>query len=193
MIYRSIITILLILISVIQSFSQDSKFSLDFNYPTLIDDNFVGRNFKGVIDLGLKYHFSTNKIVNLGFSVNGGLFKRPKSDRLQPMETSMIAIQPRLFTQFKMNRLQKLHPSIGLGYTLMNFNVRDFDGFNSQINASENEGGININLSLVLDVSEKIYAQIQYDFIKTKPDNGVPDVKYNTKVNIAKIGLGWRL
>lgn len=193
MMFKRITAFFLILVCISYSFSQDSKFNLDVNYPTPIDDNFVGINFKGVIDLGFKYHFSTNKVVNLGISVNGGLFKRPKSDRLQPNETSMIAIQPRIFTQFKINKLQKLHPSIGLGYALMNFNIRDFDGFNSQINASENEGGININLSLVLDVSEKLYAQIQYDFIKTKPDAGIPDIKYNTKINIIKIGLGWRL
>ncbi len=193
MVFKQIITSFLIFVCISHTFSQDSKFNLDINYLTPIDDNFVGRNFKGVIDLGLKYRFASTEIINVGVSLNGGVLKKPKSDRLQPNDVTMIMIQPRVFSEFKISQLQKWHPSIGLGYTFMNFNARNFDGFNSQINNTEKLGGINFNLSLVLDVSEKIYAQIQYDFIKTKPDNGIPDIKYNTKINIAKIGLGWRL
>ena len=59
--------------------------------------------------------------------------------------------------------------------------------------ASENESGINLNLGTSYDITNKIFAIIQYDFIKITVEDEVPDTKYNTNINIIKIGIGYRL
>lgn len=63
----------LILIFTINSFSQNSKFSLEANYPITVDENFLGKDSYGIIDLGLKYRFKEFKPVKIGVSLNGGI------------------------------------------------------------------------------------------------------------------------
>ncbi len=56
-----------------KSFSQDSKFSLEVNYPIPIDENFIGKNLYGIVDLGLKYRFVEFNPVQIGVTLNGGV------------------------------------------------------------------------------------------------------------------------
>lgn len=186
------ITFLFICFLSFNFYSQNSKISLEASYPIAIDDNFIGRNFKGILDLGLKYRFTENNPINFGISINAGLLKNSKGDRVQPFDVNMIIIQPRVFTEFVIISTPKLHPSVGFGYSFINAQARNFDSFNTQINTSENENGFHLNLGLALDVSEKLFTQLQYDFIKINLDKGVPKNKYNSNANILKIGLGYR-
>lgn len=55
------------------------------------------------------------------------------------------------------------------------------------------ESGVNLNLSLSYDNTEKFFLHAQYDFVKIGVDNDIPDTKYNTNINIFKFGLGLRL
>ncbi|PWH84377.1 hypothetical protein DIS18_07530 [Algibacter marinivivus] len=190
--FKQSIIIVLILFYSANVFTQDSRLNLEVNYPIPIDDNFIGRSFKGFIDLGLKYHFSKVKPINLGVSINAGLLKNNKDDRIQPFDVNMTILQPRLFAEFSIKSLTKFHPSVGFGYSFISAKARNFDNFNTQINTSENVNGFNLNLGIALDVSEKLFTQFQYDFIKINLDKGVPKNKYNSNVNILKIGLGYR-
>ncbi len=42
------------------------------------------------------------------------------------------------------------------------------------------------------DISTTIFIQVQYDFTKLNIDE-VPDIKFNTNVNLLKIGVGFKL
>ena len=187
----------LLLIFSIKSFSQDSKFSLELNYPIPIDENFIGKNYNGIIDLGLKYRFSNLSFLNIGASLNAGILKNSKNDRGQPFDVTAFAIQPRIFAELDSESLTKFHPSIGLGYTFMTFNASGIDSFNpdnpNSSSSSQTESGINLNLGVVYDITDRLFAQVQYDFVKIGVDNEVPDIKYNTNISILKIGLGYRL
>jgi hypothetical protein len=61
----------LLLIFSIKSFSQDSKFSFELNYPIPIDNNFIGKNYNGIIDVGVDYRIANLNPVNIGISING--------------------------------------------------------------------------------------------------------------------------
>ncbi len=193
MLMKQKILLALILIFSINAFSQDSKFNLEANYPIPIDNNFIGRSFKGIIDLGIKYRFSNLELLNIGVSLNTGVLKNIKSDKVQPFDFTMLVIQPRLFAELNSESLSKFHPSIGIGYTIINANATNTDSFNTQNKSSETQSGLNLNLGLAFDVSDKLFTQIQYDFVKIKVDNNIPDIEYNTNANILKIGLGYRL
>lgn len=183
----------LLLIFSIKSFSQDSKFSLELNYPIPIDDNLVGKNYNGIVDAGLKYHFLNLDFMNIGASLNAGMYKNIKDDSVQPFDGTTYIFSPRIYGEFNIKSLPKIHPSVGLGYSILNFRA-DVDRFNNlSVSSSETENGINLNFGIAYDITERLFAQVQFDFIKIGVDNEVPDIKYNTNINIFKIGLGYRL
>lgn len=191
--------LLALLLCCIKSFSQDSKFSVELSYPLPIDKNFIGHNYNGIVDLGIKYRFANLHSINIGGSLNGGIFKNTKADAVQPFDVTAYAIQPRIFAELNSKFLQKFHPSIGLGYIFLMFKSKNIQTFNPEepmiitSSASENESGINLNLGTSYDITNKIFAIIQYDFIKITVEDEVPDTKYNTNINIIKIGIGLRL
>ncbi len=184
----------LILFLTIKSFSQDSKFSIELNYPIPIDNNFIGEDFFGIIDLGLDYRFINLNPVNIGISFNGGVLVNNSNQNsgLQDFKVTSYMFQPRLFGELDFESLNKLHPSVGIGYTIMIF---DASGSNNGFDVSDKtdtQSGFNFNLGLKYDVTERLFAQIQYDFVKLGVDNDIPNIKFNTNVNILKIGLGYR-
>ncbi|WP_281541580.1 outer membrane protein [Maribacter aestuarii] len=185
-----------LMIFTIKSFAQDSKFSIELNYPIPIDENLIGRSYNGIINAGLKYNFANLDFMNLGVSLNSGIFKNTKEDRVQPFDATIYIFSPRINSEFKIKSLEKLHPSVGLGYSIVNFRA-DVDRFNSETNSdvssSQSENGVNLNFGLAYDITNNLFLQIQYDFIKIGVDNDVPDFKYNTNINLVKIGLGYRL
>ncbi|MHA7060115.1 outer membrane protein [Aquimarina sp. M1] len=185
----------LLLILTIKSFSQDSKFSIEASYPLPIDDNFIGKNYSGIIDIGAKYRFLDLNIINLGASFNGGVLlnNSNKNNGLQDFKVTSYSIQPKIFVELDMESITKFHPFVGLGYTLMIF---DPSGTNNGLDVSgesDTQSGINANFGIAYDITEKLFAQIQYDFVKLGVENEVPDIKFNRNVNILKIGLGFRL
>ncbi len=185
-----------LLIFSIKSFSQDSKFSVELNFIIPIDENLIGKNYNGIIDAGLKYRFANLNFINIGASLNAGMYKNSKEDRVQSYDVTTYIFSPRIYAEFNMKSITKLHPSLGIGYSILHARA-DLDRFNNQNNLSlssnENENGINLNLGLAYDITNKLFAQVQYDFIKINVDREIPDIKYNKNVNILKVGLGYRL
>ena len=135
--------------------------------------------------------------LNIGASLNAGILKNSKEDRVQPFDVTTFVIQPRIFAELDSESLTKFHPSIGLGYTFMSFNTSGIDILNpdnpNSSSSSQTESGINLILGVAYDITKKLFTQVQYDFIKIGVDNEVPDTKYNRNINILKIGLGYRL
>lgn len=115
------ILLALLLLFAIQSFSQNSKLSIEANYPIPIGDNFLGENYGGIVDAGVKYRFSELTILNIGASINGGFLKNSKAHRNNLFDVNVYAIQPRIFAEFNIEKLSKLHPQIGLGYSFLIF------------------------------------------------------------------------
>ncbi len=187
-----------LLIVTIKTFSQDSKFSLEVNFPIPIGDNFLGENYNGIVDIGAKYRFVKNGILNLGASVNFGYVQNTKSGATnlnQLFDVKIFPIQPRIFAEFNIPNLESLHPQIGLGYSILINNAKadTINTLNLPADINDNESGFNFNLGLSYDLSDKFFLQAQYDFIKIGVKNGVPDISYNTNINIIKLGVGFRI
>ncbi len=179
---QKIFLTLMSIIIAIATYSQDSKISLELNYPIPIDKNFIGENFNGIVDLGIKFRFVDLAPINIGASFNGGILTR-KTD-FQGSNVSNYIFQPRVFGEINLESIEKIHPHLGLGYTIMVF---DFAG------GSDSQNGFNLNFGLIYDFTEKFFAQLQYDFVKLGVEDNVPNTKFNTNVNLLKIGIGYRL
>ena len=184
----------LLLIFTIKTFSQDSKFSIEANYPITIDNNFLGEDSYGIIDLGLKYRFAEFNPVQIGISLNGGVLIDNSNQNNSPQDflVTTYIIQPKIFAELNLESIEKLHPFLGLGYTFMNFQLSGSNNGMDVSGESDNLSGFGLNLGVAYDISNKVFVQVQYDFTKLNVDD-VPDIKFNTNVNLLKIGIGLKI
>ena len=185
----------LLFILSIKSFSQDSKLSVEMHYPIPIDQNFIGKNYNGIIDIGAKYRFSEIKNINIGASINGGILVNNTNDvnRNLDFKVKSYLIQPKIFAELKIKSISKLHPFVGFGYVFMVFDasgtINEFDVSGS----NETESGINANFGVAYDITTKIFIDIQYDYVRLNVDKEIPNTTFNTNVNLLKVGLGFRI
>ena len=182
------LSILLIFLS-FYLFCQNSKLSVEINYPIPFDNNFIADNYKSIIDVGAKYRFINSRVINIGISFNAGIlyFENTKS-YIQDYKVTNYMLQPKIFGEFN---LKKLKPFLGLGYTSMIF---DYNGNNNEfeINGkSDTQSGIDFNVGFKYNVLKNVFVQVQYDYIILDVGEEIPRTKYNTNVNIFKIGMGY--
>ncbi|WP_417369110.1 outer membrane beta-barrel protein [Gelidibacter japonicus] len=180
---KLLLTILLIFS--INSFSQDSKFSIELSYPILVNEKgndleFI--DFNGIIDLGVKYNLTENKKVDFGVGINTTLLKFKVDDVFVKFTRSHYIFQPKIFGKINLIENEKLALITGLGYS--------FD-FNSTENEnSKTYSGISFNAGLRYLLTEKIFFHIQYDFIMYNKEELV---YYNKNLSLIKIGIGVKL
>lgn len=187
--------ILVLLCCASLSYTQNQKFNVALNYPVTIDKNFVGQSNNGIIDIGLKYRCANFKAITVGGSVNVGYLKNTKEDAPQIADINAYTLQPRIFAELNLDKLPKLHPSAGIGYSMFIFNAKlnnEALAILDDENQNSKEFGINLNLGIAYDITQKLMAQVQYDFVKINIDDTVPNIDYNRNINIIKIGLGYR-
>ena len=186
--------IVVILLSYSNLFSQDSNFNVELNYPLPIDDNFIGRNYNGIIEAGLRYRFVNTSILNVGIALNSGVLENTNSDNEIGIDVTVVSVQPRVFAELDIEALPSFHPSVALGYSYMNFKSKNFsDTSVEDANTLDSKNGFNFNFGIAYDITKTLFIQAQYDFVKLTVNNGVPNTRYNTEVNMLKLGLGYRL
>ena len=154
----------LLLILSVESFSQDSKFSIEASFPITVGENRFGEAFNGIIDIGTKLRISSFNLVDVLASINGSILNRKsiQDPQIQNLEAKYYLIQPRIYGELKIESLEKIRPMVGVGYTIMLLNsTATFN--NTTINQNETESGINLNFGCSYDFTEKIFAQVQYD------------------------------
>lgn len=181
------------------SFGQATKFSVEAAYPIPVDQNFVGDNYTGIADLGLKVRIINLRVINFGVSLNGSMLNYkdsgyfPAVDETLNFKTNLYIIQPRFFAELNLKGLTKLRPFAGVGYSLF-LSKTTFDSQSNMADTTSNEGGFNTNIGLSYDIFKKVYILASYDYtILTNLEDGVPDTAYNTNVSILKVGIGIRL
>jgi opacity protein-like surface antigen len=191
---QKLVLVLLLILS-IKSFSQDSKLSVEMHYPIPIDQNFIGKSYNGIIDIGAKYRFLELTHIKIGASINGGILVNNTNDNNgnQDFKVTSYLIQPKIFTELKIESISKLHPFVGFGYTFMVFNPSGTNNGFDVSGSSKTESGINANFGVAYNITNKIFVDIQYDYVKLKVDKETPNTTFNTNVNLLKIGLGFRI
>lgn len=185
----------LLLIISLSSFSQNSKLSLELNYPLPIDNNFIGKNYTGIIDLGAKYKIISKDLVNLGIALNTSLliFANKNNNSNPNYTVYAYPIQPKIFCEFNIKSIEKLHPYTSLGYSFIVYKATGTNFENDNFSLNRTESGININFGLAFDITNIFFVNGQYDFIKLKKDDTIPNSTYNKNINIIKFGIGLRL
>lgn len=178
-------------------FSQDSKISLEANFPISLGNNFFGKDYNGIVDIGAKYRIVNISNLNLGISVNGSYFKK-KAERYIPFypgdfqdpydasEITNFTILPRVYAELTLESLPKLRPFVGLGYGFLIFNTAS-RGVTSSSSVTLN--GLNGNAGAYYLLTTSLYAQLQYDYIKLFDENVLGQSDANN-VSIIKFGLG---
>jgi len=196
--------IVILILSVTYSKAQSTHcvpdvppFSIELNYPVPIDNNFLGLNFNGVLDVGVKYRFKQKSILDFGASFNAGVlvdntaFNQPEL-ALNVRSTAFI-FQPRFFGELDFNTLPSFHVSSGVGYSLLFFNS---NGINQGVdirNTSNTKGGVHINFAIAFDITYRIFVQISYDLTWLNINNQAPNISFNKNANLIKLGAGFRL
>ncbi|MGX1928189.1 outer membrane protein [Flagellimonas sp. 2504JD4-2] len=186
---------LFLLLVVITCFAhaQDYKWSAEANYPISIGDD-LGNDNPAIVDLGLKYRFLKFGNISLGVGLNAGVFHDNLRSSTVPEtfnfdETNWV-IQPKAFIEFKIPTMEKLRPSIGLGYAVI---TSKFDGMlmGEVLSESSTDGGFNLNLGVTYDITKRIFIQVQYDYVRNKVQPDVlPDI--NQDLGYLKFGVGVR-
>lgn len=171
------------------------KWSVEVNYAVVPEDGFGGDD--NIIEIGMKYRFTDLSFLQLGFGVNGGFSNKNHEGASIDGRTNRYYIQPRLFSEFKIPGIERLRPTIGLGYSILNEDTSVISN-GEDVSGNTTNGGFNFNLGVAYDITNRFFVQAQYDFINLnvrdefifqgeviKPD-------YQEKLNNIKIGVGFR-
>lgn len=175
------------------TYAQEKRISFELNYPFPIGNNFIGKNYSGIIDAGCKYRFINTDLMRAGASLNGGILKYKNDTAPQNFTMTNYVVQPRLFAEFNFVKIPKFHPSLGLGYSFMIFNANGTSNGFDISNYNDTQGGFNINTGILYDLNDRFFVQMQYDFVKLSVKSGIPDTAYNSNVNLLKMGVGIRI
>ncbi len=185
---QKILTTLILLLA-IKSFSQNSRISLEANFPIPIGDNNLGHSYGGIVDIGVKYIFSELEKIKIGASINGSLLRNYKDD-YNLWDSNIYAIQPKIFTEFNIKNIEKLHPHISLGYSFLVYKTFE-NGVNTDFlrqNIDGTDKGINLNLGVSYNITDRLFLQSQYDFIYITASNYTKE-----NFSILKFGIGIRI
>jgi len=173
--------------------AQNTSWSLELNYPLLVDQNFVGANFNGLLEVGAKYQFWENVSLKTGVSLHSALYsdKQGVQDPITDFDLLIWAIQPRVYGELFLPTLPKFHPMLGLGYSAVTFftngNVMTFFP-----QGNETRFGFNAVFGFSLDMGKQWYFHTYYDFIKLNNSDNF-NSPYLQNINQIKFGVGYRL
>ena len=172
--------------------AQDQKFSATLGYPIPVGDNFLA-NYSGIADLGVQFRFLQVGALKVGLSINGGYYTRSSDLSQITIKERILLIQPKVYGELDIESFGNFKPFFGAGYSVVS-NRTTFEG--PQImepDSSDSEGSININLGLAYNITESVFAHLQYDYLNISWDNPNQDNGFFTNSSIVKLGIGLRL
>ncbi|MES2813052.1 MAG: outer membrane beta-barrel protein [Bacteroidota bacterium] len=175
--------------------SQVKKFSVDLNYPLALKSGY-GDESRGIIDGSFKYRFKELNSMTIGASYTFDLIKRESTFAETELGMNYNFHHVNLFSEFKLSSEDKLHPFIGLGYSIL-FSENEYIYSNMEeveIKVKkENNSGINVNFGFSYDVTKSFYVQSYFHYVRVFTKSFVEDgKKVGVNYNQLKLGLGYR-
>jgi hypothetical protein len=189
------ITFILFLFLSLNAIAQDKKFSVEIGYPLSLNSNNL-QKIQGLADVSLKYRFADTESITYGVSYT---FDWLKSEDQGVYGTSgnQLFHHVDAFGEFKVVGAEKLHPFVGVGFTLLSQEYSRFinedpgdPAFLAQQKEKENHAGFNINFGGSYDISSRFYVQTYFHYIRSYRDFGGEKIGFNN--NLLKIGAGFR-
>nr|WP_299167145.1 outer membrane beta-barrel protein [uncultured Allomuricauda sp.] len=172
--------------------AQDNKFSITLAYPLPISDSEFSE-YTGIADLGLQYGFYESGPWQLGAALHGAYFVQ-SSNFVNPtftLDENVLLFQPKLFATLKIGQGEEFRPFFAVGYTLAIYSV-DFNVQNGPPDENEAKGGLNLSAGATVEISNRLFAIAQYDYINFSDTNGGINIDFSKSLGIAKLGLGYR-
>ena len=74
-------------------FGQNKNLNIDLNFPIPVGDNFIGKNYNGMFDIGLKKNLKNFNEFSLGYSINTGMIRYAFS---ADNKIKVLMLKPRL-------------------------------------------------------------------------------------------------
>ncbi|QCX01757.1 porin family protein [Aggregatimonas sangjinii] len=180
----------------LQATAQNKKLSVEANYSIDVSDAEYFAN--GVYDVGVKYRFINTPLVHLGLDLNLGFnyYNPDFSGRSLNIENKRFLYQPKVFAEFDLPFISKLHPSVGLGYSIVRFDTTGNSG-DLDLTDKGGDGGFSFDAGLSYDITKRLFIQVKYDFINLNIkdrvflDGEVIDIDRDSPINRIKFGIGF--
>lgn len=175
------------------AFCQDSKLSATISYPLTIGDNFL-KEFTGYADVGLQYRFWDLNILSLGISANVSFIGNTEDFGDISIKQSGTLVYPRIFVEVPVGAEGRLKPVLGIGYGANIIRSKPSDN-SIEFNPADEKRtweGVNVNLGLAYDISDKIFILGQYDWAVIDREFSTNSDNYNNRGMLIKIGAGYR-
>mgnify|MGYP000176843661 FL=1 len=189
----------ILLSTTVYTFAQDRNWSVDVNYPINLNGSGVLNGIDGTIDVGLKYRFLHTDIVHLGLAVSGGFTSdSPGPNNSDTFKSRTYFFQPKIFAEFDLPIVSKLHPNVGLGYSVVSFNYSGSIGTTDFSNRGNTDGGLNFEAGLSYDITSRFFVQAQYDLIRLQVKDEVVfdgervNFDFDESISRLKVGVGFR-
>lgn len=176
-------------------YAQNYRWSVTLSYPITIDKNFIGENYKGFLDLGINYKFLNYEYVSIAADFHmGALSNNDNFDLAQLDGYKAIAynIEPKISVIGTLPNIEVLHPFLGVGYSFYAFDISGVNQGLGIVEDGETLHGFSINGGFKIDLTQRVFALLEYDFTRLERRNLVPDTRYNRNINFIKLGAGFR-
>ena len=181
------------LLSILKNNAQEERLSIAISYPITVDNNFIGSNFNGIVDVGGKYRFAEAGVFNIAGGLNIGLLTNPaNNDFGVDFTVNAFVFQPKCIIELRVPALSNFRPFIGLGVSVFTFASQQSLSAFEIAGIAETQTGFTISPGISYDIWGRIFVQLQYDFTSLSPDDDVPDIPFNSRVSLLKAGVGYR-
>lgn len=170
-------------------FAQESKLSLEVNYPIATGNNFIKENYTGVIDIGIRYKFAQPSKVGYGMSLHTSLYSN-ETTLAEFFSNKVLSVQPGLFIELDAGSNERFSPYIGVAYNALLFNTDNFLGIRES--DSKIHHGLTGTIGFFFDISTKFYLNGQYSYNKVFYKQGASVSSFFTDISTLKAGVGYR-
>lgn len=184
---------MLCLLLIVNSNAQEERFSIEIGYPITVDNNFIGTNFNGIVDVGGKYRFVQAGILNIAGGLNISLLTNPANNDFGiDFTVNAFVFQPKGIVELKIPTLSGFRPFVGLGLSVFTFTSQQSLSDFEIAGISETQIGFTISPGISYDIFNQFFLQLQYEYTSVSPDDDVPDIPFNRNVSLLKVGAGYR-
>ncbi|MEO0896779.1 MAG: hypothetical protein AAFY71_10300 [Bacteroidota bacterium] len=189
---KHLIISLLLLFSCSFLAAQQSRASLEVNYPLTLGNNFINNFYTSYVDLGFRYRFYESSSFQVGGAFHTSFISSQRPIDFDIARTRLHTLQPGIFIEFSLPGFEIFQPFLGVNYAGLFFDL-DNTPFNGLVAEDAFQSGINPNAGFLIKLSEKVFLKAQYDFIKTFLSDPLVVTPFNSQIHIIKMGVGVKL